>query len=284
MFRGSDSSRALLPARGEKVAEGRMRAVSLNSRRKFAGACTPHPPSGHLLPSRRGAGLVRSLIVLSFLLCLAACQRTGPSFQKMGRQPKYDPYEPSDFFADGMSARPRIAGTVARGEVSNNPFMDSGKIDGQDGDGFPIPVTAQLLDRGHQRFNIYCSECHGRIGDGNGMIPSRGFRRPPSFHTEALRNAKTGHFFDVMTNGFGAMPPYAVQVPVADRWAIVAYIRALQLSQNGTLNDVPAGERSKLGAVTAPAPAVSAPAIGAPAVSAPATSNQQPATATGAAQ
>jgi mono/diheme cytochrome c family protein len=190
----------------------------------------------------------KTAIVLAALLALsaAACQRTGPSFQKMGRQPKYDPLEPSDFFADGMSARPRIAGTVARGEISSNPFMDSGKIDGADGDGFPMPVTEQTLNRGHERFNIYCSECHGRLGDGNGMIPSRGFRRPPSFHTEALRNAKTGHFFDVMTNGFGAMPPYAVQVPVADRWAIISYIRALQLSQNATINDVPETEKAKL--------------------------------------
>jgi hypothetical protein len=214
------------------------------------------PSTVHRQPRRLAV-----LMVLAMALLAGACERTGPSFQQMGRQPKYDPLEPSAFFADGMSARPRVPGTVARGEVSNNPFMDSGKIDGQDGDGFPMPVTAQILNRGHERFNIYCSECHGRVGDGNGMIPSRGFRRPPSFHTEALRNAKTGHFFDVMTNGFGAMPPYAVQVPVADRWAIIAYIRALQLSQNGTINDVPADERAKLGA--------------------PSTVNRQPSTTTG---
>ena len=202
----------------------------------------PRPPSTVNRPPRRHA----VLFALAALLLAAACERTGPSFQKMGRQPKYDPLEPSAFFADGMSARPRVAGTVARGEVSNNPFMDSGKIDGQDGDGFPMPVTAQVLNRGHERFNIYCSECHGRVGDGNGMIPSRGYRRPPSFHTEALRNAKTGHFFDVMTNGFGAMPPYAVQVPVADRWAIIAYIRALQLSQHAAAADVPGGDPTKL--------------------------------------
>jgi len=192
-------------------------------------------------------GRVAFMVALAvFVLSAAACQRTGPSFQKMGHQPRYDPLEPSDFFPDGMSARPRIPGTVARGELSDNPFMDSGKINGADGDGFPMPVTAQVLNRGEERFNIYCSVCHGRVGDGNGMIPSRGYRRPPSFHTEALRNAKTGHFFDVMTNGFGAMPPYAVQVRVADRWAIIAYIRALQLSQNATINDVPADQRARL--------------------------------------
>jgi hypothetical protein len=228
----------------------------------------PCPPS----TVNRQRGRLAVIMVLGLLVLTAACERTGPSFQKMGRQPKYDPYEPSDFFADGMSARPRIAGTVARGEISGNPFMDSGKIGGQDGDGFPMPVTVQVLNRGHERFNIYCSECHGRVGDGNGMIPSRGYRRPPSFHTEALRNAKTGHFFDVMTNGFGAMPPYAVQVPVADRWAIIAYIRALQLSQNGTMNDVPAEERAKMGMPAAPAASASA------------TSNPQPVTTTGVAQ
>ena len=159
-------------------------------------------------------------------LCALSCR------QKMSYQPRYDPLEPSDFFANHMAARPRIAGTVARGELLNNPFMETGKINGVDGDGFPMPVTQQVLDRGEERFNIYCSPCHSRLGDGNGMIPSRGFRHPPSFHTEALRTAKTGHFFDVMTNGFGAMPTYAPQIPVSDRWAIVAYIRALQLSQN----------------------------------------------------
>jgi len=165
----------------------------------------------------------------------------------MAVQPKYDPLEPSDFFADGMSARQRIPGTVARGEVATDGFLATGKINGADGDGFPFAVTADVMNRGQERFDIYCSECHGRLGDGNGMIPSRGYRRPPSFHTDVLRNAKTGHFFDVMTNGFGAMPPYAVQVPVKDRWAIVAYIRALQLSQNGTVTDLTPEQRTKLG-------------------------------------
>jgi mono/diheme cytochrome c family protein len=188
--------------------------------------------------------LRRFLSAFCFLLSaflLTACR------QKMSYQPRYDPLEPSDFFADHMAARPRIAGTVARGELSTNPFMDTGKIGGADGDGFPMPVTRQVLDRGEERFNIYCSPCHGRMGDGNGMIPSRGFRHPPSFHTDVLRTAKTGHVFDVMTNGFGSMPTYAPQVPVADRWAIIAYIRALQLSQNATVAQVPADKRAQLG-------------------------------------
>ena len=180
------------------------------------------------------------------LIVLSACNRVGPGWQKMGRQPRYDPLEPSDFFADGMSARPRIAGTVARGELVTNPFLVTGKINGADGDGFPFPITEQVLNRGNERFNIYCTPCHGRLGDGNGMIPSRGYRHPPSFHTDTLRTAPTGHFFDVMTNGFGAMPPYAPQVSPEDRWAIVAYIRALQLSQNATVAQVPADQRGKL--------------------------------------
>ncbi len=167
--------------------------------------------------------------------------------QKMAVQPKYDPLEPSDFFADGMSARPRIPGTVAHGEASLTGFLATGKVNGQDGDGFPFPITIEVMNRGQERFNIYCSECHGKVGDGNGMIPSRGYRRPPSYHTDTLRTAKTGHFFDVITNGFGAMSSYAAQVPVNDRWAIIAYIRALQLSQHATIDDVPPDLRAKLG-------------------------------------
>jgi mono/diheme cytochrome c family protein len=172
------------------------------------------------------------------LMLLAGCH------QKMANQAKYDPYEPSDFFADGMSARPRIAGTVARGEADLDPYLETGKVAGQDGEGFPFPVTEDVMNRGHQRFDIYCSECHGRLGDGNGMIPSRGYRRPPSFHTLTLRAAKTGHFFDVMTNGFGAMPPYRTMIPSRDRWAIIAYIRALQTSESATIDDVPADKRA----------------------------------------
>ena len=182
----------------------------------------------------------KALLVALLLLLTAACR------QKMANQPRYDPLEPSGFFQDGMSARPRIAGTVARGELSTDPFLETGKIGGAVADGFPFAVTREVIDRGHQRYDIYCSECHSRTGDGNGMIPSRGYRRPPSFHTETLRTAKTGHFFDVMTNGFGAMPPYKTMIPPRDRWAIVAYIRALQLSQHAPVDMVPPAERAKL--------------------------------------
>ena len=189
-------------------------------------------------PDRRDR--LSSMVLLLAVLLLAGCR------QKMANQPRYDPLEPSSFFNDGMSARPRIAGTVARGELALDPFMATGKVGGQVADGFPFAVDKAILDRGQSRFNIYCSQCHGRTGDGNGMIPSRGYRRPPSFHTETLRTAKTGHFFDVMTNGFGAMPPYATMISPRDRWAIVAYIRALQLSQHAPVADVPAEDRAKL--------------------------------------
>ncbi len=179
-------------------------------------------------------------LALFAILALGACR------QKMANQARYDPLEASDFFADGMASRPRVPGTVARGEISDNPFFDTGKINGQDADGYPMLVTLEVINRGHERFNIYCAQCHGRAGDGNGMIPSRGYRRPPSFHTQTLRTAVSGHFFDVMTNGFGAMPPYGKMIPPQDRWAIVAYIRALQLSQNATVADVPANKRAEL--------------------------------------
>ena len=174
------------------------------------------------------------------LLAVVGCR------QKMAVQPKYDPLEPSDFFADGMSARPRIPGTVARGEAALMGFLATGKINGKDGDGFPFPVTIQVMDRGQERFNIYCSPCHGRTGEGNGMIVQRGFRQPPSYHEDRLRQAPAGYFFDVMTNGFGAMQDYASQVTVQDRWAIAAYIRALQLSRGATIDDVPADRRAEL--------------------------------------
>ena len=164
----------------------------------------------------------------------------------MHDQPKYQPLEQSSFFEDGRASRPLVAGTIAQGHLNEDEHLYTGKSGKDPVTTFPFPITEQVLRRGQERFNIYCSPCHGRGGDGNGMIPSRGLRHPPSFHTDALRSAKTGHFFDVMTNGFGAMPSYAVQVPVNDRWAIIAYIRALQLSRNGTMNDLLPAQRDQL--------------------------------------
>jgi mono/diheme cytochrome c family protein len=190
-------------------------------------------------------GLLRRVLVSAFCILHSAFLLTACR-QKMANQPKYDPLEPSDFFSDGMSARPRVPGTVARGEMALTGFLATGKINGQEGDGFPFAVTEAVMNRGEERFNIFCSACHSKLGDGNGMIPSRGYRHPPSFHSDTLRAAKSGHFFDVMTNGFGAMPDSAAQIKAEDRWAIAAYIRALQLSHNARPDDVPPGERAKL--------------------------------------
>ena len=159
----------------------------------------------------------------------------------MHDQPKFIPLRQSDFYADQRSARPLVDGTVARGLLRDDDLLETGKVNGQDVVEFPFPVTAQVLARGRERYDIFCSPCHDRTGRGNGMIVRRGYRQPPSFHIDRLRQAPVGHFFDVITNGFGAMPDYRAQVPVRDRWAIIAYIRALQLSEHATLVEVPAG-------------------------------------------
>lgn len=168
----------------------------------------------------------------------------------MQDQPKYKPYRESAFFEDGKSARPLLEGTVARGRLKEDLQFYTGRTGPGPSDYvglLPIPINEELLDRGQERFNINCSPCHGLLGDGEGMVAKRGFRQPPSYHIDRLRNAPPGYLFDVMTNGFGAMPDYAAQITVRDRWAIVAYIRALQLSQNATLADVPAEDRERLG-------------------------------------
>jgi mono/diheme cytochrome c family protein len=158
-------------------------------------------------------------------------------------QPYYRPLAKSDFFSDGRSSRNPVEGTVARGDLREDSYLYTGKIGSNLGDYMPFPVNADVMDRGQQRFNIYCAPCHGRVGDGNGFIPSRGLKQPPSYHIDRLRKVPLGYFFDVMTNGFGVMPDYSAQVAPHDRWAIAAYIRALQLSQNATAADVPAGQK-----------------------------------------
>ncbi len=179
--------------------------------------------------------------------CLAACALfTAGCRQEMSEQPKYTPLAASDFFADGMSARPLVEGTVARGGLRLDERYYAGKSGTQPVAEFPLAVTRELLERGRERFNIFCTPCHGALGSGDGIVVQRGFRVPPSYHIDRLRTAPVGHYFDVMTNGFGAMASYASRVPVRDRWAIIAYIRALQLSQQATPADVPAAERPKL--------------------------------------
>jgi hypothetical protein len=167
--------------------------------------------------------------------------------QKMTQQPYYRPYSPSEVYADGSSARPVPADTVARGHEGDDSLLFTGKADnGQDSTQFPFPITRDVLDRGRSRYEIFCAPCHGYVGDGDGLVPQRGFTFPPSYHSDRLRQAPVGHFFDVVTNGFGSMPSYAAQIPVRDRWAIVAYVRALQLSQHASLDDLPPDARAQL--------------------------------------
>ena len=182
------------------------------------------------------------LVVVAGGAVLAACR------QDMHDTPRYEPLEASTFFTDGRGSRTLVANTVARGTLRQDEHLYQGKIDGQLTDSFPMPVTAEVMARGRERFNVFCAPCHGRTGQGNGMVVQRGFRAPPSFHEERLRTAPVGYFYDVQTNGFGAMSDYAAQVPVADRWAIAAFIRALQFSQRATVDDVPPARRAELDA------------------------------------
>lgn len=182
------------------------------------------------------------LAAVALLLACAGCRLD------MHVQPRYNPYDPSDFFGDGQSARLPVEGTVPRGDLTLGPeeLLYTGKINGQPAESFPFPVTREVLDRGQERFNIYCSPCHGLSGDGDGMIVQRGFRRPPSLHEDRLKTAPAGHFFDVITNGQGVMYPYNYRVPARDRWAIVAYIRVLQFSRQVPVADLPEDARKKL--------------------------------------
>ena len=198
---------------------------------------------------------LRVLLLLLCVVALAGCRRD------MQDQPKAKPYRSSAFFKDGLSSRPPVEGTVPRGWLRADKELYTGKKTStssattqpgaapatpgaeasqvasaypDDVDKFPFPITQDILNRGQERFAIFCSVCHGMTGEGDGMIARRGFRKPPSYHEQRLRDAPVGHFYDVMTNGWGAMPSYAVQIPVEDRWAIIAYVRALQLSRPET--------------------------------------------------
>ena len=186
------------------------------------------------IATRKG---LTTVALATALVVLAGCR------QDMHDQPKFKPLAMNTFYPDDRSARPLVEGTVAREDERADQYFYTGKINGQAGTELPFPLTPAVLERGRERYNIYCSPCHSEIGDGNGMIVQRGYRHPPSFHTQALRNAPLGHFYDVITNGFGAMPDYSAQVPTPDRWAIAAYIRVLQLSQNANTADLPPGAK-----------------------------------------
>jgi len=169
--------------------------------------------------------------------------------------PRYDPLEASTFLPKGSSAQPLVPGTVARGQLSDDELLHTGKIAGTAAETFPFPITRADLDRGEQRFNIYCSPCHGRTGEGNGMVVQRGYRQAASYHNDRLRQAPVGYFFDVITNGFGAMPDYRGQVTVEDRWRIVAYLRVLQLTHYATTKELSPSdlEKVKTGGTDTPA-------------------------------
>ena len=177
------------------------------------------------------------ICALASLFLLAGCSLN----QDMAQQPKNRPLSPSDFFTDGRSARPLVENTVPRGALALEALTVP-----KDSNAFPLPLTMELLDRGENRYKIFCSPCHGLQGDGNGMIAMRGMKHPPSYHQDRLRQVPNGYIYDVITNGFGAMFGYSAQVAPGDRWAIVAYLRALQLSRNAKISDLPPDVREKV--------------------------------------
>jgi hypothetical protein len=187
---------------------------------------------------------VLALPVLCFV-ALGGCTSQGIE-HGMEDQPKVNPMTTSDFFSDGRAARQIVAGTVSRGHEKEDTLLYTGKVNGKEADIFPFPVTRAILERGRERFDINCAVCHARTGQGDGVVIQRGFPHPPSYYTEDFRKMPVGHYFDVMTNGFGTMYSAAERVSVEDRWAIAAYIRALQASRMASLEDVPEPERTAL--------------------------------------
>jgi mono/diheme cytochrome c family protein len=178
------------------------------------------------------------LLAVAGALVVSGCDQMR---QDMATQPKERPLSPSDFFHDGRSERPLLENTVARGSLANDEYMVA-----KDSNAFPLPVNQALLERGQDRYGAFCTPCHGLQGDGNGMVALRGMKHPPSYHTDRLRELPNGYFYDVISNGFGQMYGYAAQIPPRDRWAIVAYVRALQLSRDARAAELPAELRQKL--------------------------------------
>jgi mono/diheme cytochrome c family protein len=219
---------------------------------------TPRLASAIKAEAPRAAGRQSRRLLLPFTFCLLpfALLFSGCR-QDMHDQPKHKPYATSEFFEDGRASRPLVDGVIPRGALGEESQF-ARTVLGEQAAGqaqataLPFPVTSEVIARGQERFNISCAPCHGRLGDGFGMIVRRGFRRPPSLHIDRLREARVGHFYDVITNGLGAMPSYADQIAPRDRWAIVAYISALQLSQRATRADVPPEEWQKLIGAAAP--------------------------------
>ena len=180
-----------------------------------------------------------SLLAAVCVLALAGCDHTLR--QDMANQPRHNPLSPAEFFQDGRSERPIIENTVARGSIENDKLAVP-----KESNAFPLPLTIELLKRGEDRYDIFCSPCHGLQGDGQGMVTLRGMKHPPSYHQDRLRNEPNGYIYDVIANGFGAMNGYSAQLSPQDRWAIVAYVRALQVSRNAHAAELPANLREKL--------------------------------------
>ncbi len=194
-----------------------------------------------MLPAEATAKM-RVVVAVIALMAAAGCR------QDMHDAPRYEAFEASASFADGRASRSAPTGTVARGWLREDEALYTGKVNGEMVDQYPFAISAADLSRGQQRFNIYCTPCHGRLGDGQGMVVQRGLRQAASYHQDRLRQEKLGYFYGVIANGFGAMQGYAEQIPVRDRWLIVAYVRTLQLSQHASINDVPADRRGALDA------------------------------------
>jgi mono/diheme cytochrome c family protein len=200
--------------------------------------------------SRRAGHQLRRGVVLVLLAAAGTACR-----QDMHDQPKYKPLRGSELFADKRSARPLVPGTVARGTLREDTVLYTGKVGKDFVTEIPVEVTAALLERGQTQFQVFCSPCHGRTGRGDGMVVQRGFKKPTSYQTDRLRQMPIGYFYDVITNGFGAMADYSAQVPPLDRWAIAAYVRTLQYSQYAPAADVPEEKRAELDRSLAAAPA-----------------------------
>jgi mono/diheme cytochrome c family protein len=180
-------------------------------------------------------------VVFCLLAAVTACR------QDMHDQPKYRPLRASAFFENTSSARPLVEGTIARGTLQTDVAFFTGKNGAMVVSEMPFPVTKEVLDRGQERYNIFCRPCHDATGSGNGMVVQRGYPKPSTYHSDRLRKAEAGYFFDVISNGFGRMPDYRAQITPRDRWNIVAYIRALQLSQHAAAADLPEADRAKIG-------------------------------------